>query len=271
MNLRLKHTLIVFLTLLFITACGDSSKKMIDKNSSEPAFKKILIKSNPAGAKVLLDNKIVCYSTPCEIVIPLTYNKFTSNTIAPSEQAELSSELNTLSFTFVKDGFEPQKVEYKPTVKWIGGDNSNQIFYYPDFLLHNFIPERDSKDPSIPYGETHNMVTRDNPGYTALEKTIIRWAFDSEPRGARIYWRVVSSIPHIVKNTNETYMTTTPLEETRAFNIQGLTYANSRDVQIEIKVTKAGYYDQIKRYNVRQAIDQQEISGFFELVPKSEN
>ena len=37
---------------------------------------------------------------------------------------------------------------------------------------------------------------------------------------------------------------------------------------IEIKVTKRGYEDQVKRYNVRQAIDQQEISGFFELVPK---
>lgn len=28
--------------------------------------------------------------------------------------------------------------------------------------------------------------------------------------------------------------------------------------------------DQVKRYNVRQALDQQEISGFFELVPKDE-
>ncbi|MDR1226700.1 MAG: hypothetical protein LBK47_07365 [Prevotellaceae bacterium] len=50
-----------------------------------------------------------------------------------------------------------------------------------------------------------------------------------------------------------------------------LTYQNSRDVTIEIKVSKAGYEDQVKRYNVRQAIDQQEISGFFELVRKSRN
>ncbi|MDE6322214.1 MAG: hypothetical protein K2L93_07950, partial [Muribaculaceae bacterium] len=72
-----------------------------------------------------------------------------------------------------------------------------------------------------------------------------------------------------VKNTNETYLTTTPIEETRGFNIPGLTYENSRDVTIEIKVTKRGYEEQVKRYNVRQAIDQQEISGFFELVPKN--
>ena len=72
----------------------------------------------------------------------------------------------------------------------------------------------------------------------------------------------------MVKNTNETYLMTTPYEETRAFNILGLTYENARDVQIEIKVVKTGYEAQVKRFNVRQAIDQQEISSFFMLVPK---
>ena len=99
---------------------------------------------------------------------------------------------------------------------------------------------------------------------------MIRWYFDSDPSGARIYWRVVSSIPAVVKNTNETYLMTTPFEETRSFNILGLTYENARDVQIEIKVSKKGYEDQVKRFNVRQAIDQQEISGFFEMVEKAE-
>lgn len=97
---------------------------------------------------------------------------------------------------------------------------------------------------------------------------IIRWFFDSDPRGARIFYRVISNVPQQVKNTNESYMTTTPLEETRALNIPGLTYNNATDVVIEIKLTKRGYEDQIKRYNVRQALDQQEISGFFEMVEK---
>ena len=126
------------------------------------------------------------------------------------------------------------------------------------------------KDPTIRQGEATNMVSRDNPGGTALERTIIRWNFESDPRGARIFWRVISSIPDQVKNTNETYLTTTPYEETRSFNILGLTYENSRDVTVEIKVSRKGYYDQVKRYNVRQAIDQQEISGFFELVKENE-
>ena len=36
----------------------------------------------------------------------------------------------------------------------------------------------------------------------------------------------------------------------------------------EVKVVKTGYEAQVKRFNVRQAIDQQEISSFFMLVPK---
>jgi len=118
--------------------------------------------------------------------------------------------------------------------------------------------------------QSQQVVNRQSAGSTDMEKTIIRWFFDSDPRGARVFYRVISSVPNEVKNTNETYMTTTPLEETRAFNILGLTYDNSRDVTIEIKVSKRGYEDQIKRFNVRQALDQQEISSFFELVPKTE-
>ena len=41
-----------------------------------------------------------------------------------------------------------------------------------------------------------------------------------------------------------------------------------RGLDDEIKVVKTGYEAQVKRFNVRQAIDQQEISSFFMLVPK---
>jgi len=109
-------------------------------------------------------------------------------------------------------------------------------------------------------------VTPESSGNTSLERTIIRWYFDSAPQGARIFWRVVSSVPDEVKNTNELWLGNTPFEETRAFNIMGLTEENARDVQIEVKVKRKGYLDQAKRFNVRQAIDQQEISSFFDLV-----
>lgn len=116
---------------------------------------------------------------------------------------------------------------------------------------------------------TGQVVNRNTPGNTDMEKAVIRWYIDSEPRGARISWRVISNVPAEVKNTNETYMTTTPLEETRSLNILGLTYENSNNVTIEVKIEKRGYETQVKRYNVRMALDQQEISSFFELVPKA--
>ncbi len=115
-------------------------------------------------------------------------------------------------------------------------------------------------------GNSGRAVSRENPGQTTQERTIIRWFIDSAPKGAQVYYRVISSIPEQVKNTNETYLMTTPYEETRPFNIIGLTYDNANDVQIEIKVSRNGYYDQVKRFNVRQALDQQEISSFFNLV-----
>lgn len=132
------------------------------------------------------------------------------------------------------------------------------------------VSKQQSSDLSMPKGEAQKAVSRDTPGQTALEQTIIRWAIDSDPQGARVFWRVISSVPAQVKNTNETYLMTTPYEETRSFNILGLTYENSRDVQIEVKIVKNGYHTQVKRFNVRQAIDQQEISAFFMLVKQDE-
>ena len=127
-----------------------------------------------------------------------------------------------------------------------------------DVLMAEFYPQNPGKE---------NEDNR-KESTSAESSNIIRWYFDSDPRGARIFYRVISSVPDEVKNTNESYMTTTPLEETKALNIQGLTYENAPNVVIEIKVTKRGYEEQVKRYNVRQALDQQEISGFFELVEK---
>ncbi|MCF0195749.1 MAG: hypothetical protein HUK03_00610 [Bacteroidaceae bacterium] len=116
---------------------------------------------------------------------------------------------------------------------------------------------------------TPDVVSRENAGETNMERAIVRWNIESDPAGARIFWRVISSVPDEVRNTNETYLSTTPYEETRSFNIIGLTYENARDVTIEIRLKRKGYNDQTKRFNVRQALDQREISTFFELVPQN--
>lgn len=201
------------------------------------------IKSDPEGARVYLNGQLVAETTPAIIEID-------------SKVAE-----KPMMFKFEKDGYQAKNV----TVAY----EKKQLKKYPVvFASLSRTQPSYTNDPSVTSAMSKQRVTRERPGQTDMERSIIRWYFDSDPRGARIYYRVISSVPNEVKNTNETYLTTTPLEETRSFNILGLTYDNSRDVTIEIKVSKKGYEDQVKRFNVRQALDQQEISGFFELVPK---
>lgn len=115
--------------------------------------------------------------------------------------------------------------------------------------------------------EKNKMVT--GKGDTALESTVIRWYITSTPQGADVTWRVVSSTPD-VKNTNGNYVGNTPYESTESFDIQGLTYNNSGNVQIEVSCDKSGYIPQKKRFNLRQVIDQKEISAKFNLVREDE-
>ncbi len=102
-------------------------------------------------------------------------------------------------------------------------------------------------------------------GDTALEHTVIRWNIVSRPQGADVSWRVISSTPD-VQNTNSNYVGNTPYESTESFDIKGLTYNNSGNVQIEVTCERSGYLPQKKRFNLRQAIDQKEISAMFNLV-----
>ena len=119
------------------------------------------------------------------------------------------------------------------------------------------------KKQSSPKLEANKQVAGD--GNTALESTVIRWYLDSSPKGADVSMRVVSSTPE-VKNTNQNYVGTTPYETTEVFDVKGLTYNNSGNVQIEVTCEKAGYITQKKRFNLRQAIDQKEISTKFNLI-----
>lgn len=286
-----KHLLSSRLLLLFTTFISVSvitSCSILKLPSSYPHATKTQtfeINSMPEGAKVIYEGKVLG-TTPCLVTLPLNINYDNSAYKAPNKRLEESARLSAMNFKFMKDGYESETVTITPTVR----PSRSVLFYesldlglpyvydYPEGVFctldktethqNNYDQSAYEKDPTIVKGEADNMVSRDNPGGTALERTIIRWYFDSEPRGARVFWRVVSSIPSVVKNTNELYLGTTPYEDTRSFNILGLTYENSRDVQIEIKLTRPGYMDQVKRFNVRQAIDQQEISSFFDMVEK---
>ena len=101
-------------------------------------------------------------------------------------------------------------------------------------------------------------------GNTALEHLIVHWEVDSRPHGAIVEWRVVSSTNE-VKNQNWKSLGTTPYEGTKAIDIQGLTYNNSGNVRVQIRVSKMGYEPQIRDYDMRSIIDEKEVSGIIPL------
>lgn len=106
-------------------------------------------------------------------------------------------------------------------------------------------------------------------GNTALEHLVVHFDVNSRPQGADVEWRIISRTPQ-VKNTNYKYLYTTPYESTETLGINGLTFNNSGLVQIEIKVSKNGYYPQTKKYDVRSLIDEKEVGGIYRLVKEDE-
>ena len=205
--------------------------------------------SDPDGAIVYLNGMIVAQTTPA--IIKIDKKQLEKNLMFRFEKRGYESK--TVIISLDKKDIKKGAIVHAKLEKSSTEDSSKSNVY--------------KKDPTIPQGQATSRVSRDRAGDTDMERSIIRWYFDSDPRGARIFYRVISNNPAEVKNTNETYLTNTPYEETKGFSIPGLTYENARNVTIEIKVSKKGYADQVKRFNVRQALDQQEISGFFEMVP----
>lgn len=122
------------------------------------------------------------------------------------------------------------------------------------FFLHR------AKDPKQ---EANKKVSGE--GNTALEHLTLHFNIDSRPRGADIYWRVISQTPE-VKNQPYKYLQTTDYESTETLNIKGLTYNNAGNVQIEIKVEKAGYYAKTTKYSVLSLIDDNDVSKMFTLT-----
>lgn len=244
--LNAKIAVLSFIAIMFVSF-----------NTSAKDYEATLV-SDPEGAVVYLNGMIVAQTTPAIMTI------------------DKKMQNKNLLFRFEKSGYEPKTV----IVSFDKNDLKKSPVIYAKMERDQMaVAEQQRKaenarvykqDPTIPARQAEARVSRDTPGKTAMEQTVLRWYFDSDPRGARVFYRVISNVPAEVKNTNEAYLTTTPYEETKSFSIPGLTYENSRNVTIEFKITKKGYEDQVKRFNVRQALDQQEISGFFELVPKEE-
>lgn len=115
----------------------------------------------------------------------------------------------------------------------------------------------------------HRSTEDKNSQKAKIEKAPIHWEIQSRPQGADIFWRVISSTDE-VKNQNTKYLETTPYETTEPFDIKGLTYENSVDVQIEIRCEKEGYATQKRRFSLNSILDEKELSVFFKLVKQEE-
>lgn len=131
----------------------------------------------------------------------------------------------------------------------------------PEFKEYNLNMAQFDAEAPRPATATNKQPADNSP----LENQIINWSIYSSPNGCDVYWRVLSSTDE-VKNTNRNYLGSTPYESTETFDIKGLTYENSGNVQIEVTCEKVGYLMQKKKFNLRQVIDQKDISTKFNLV-----
>ena len=235
----------LFFGFLFLALCSEMKGQVVSLQDCTPDA--VVIVSQPSKAKVYIDGEYVGET-------PLRINKkvSTGNNGLSAVSLEYGDfhfkDFNNFILVLEKDGYE---------------DYSKSIFR-GDYCASatEALKLSCTLTPKVVSGSIHQV---DNSNSEISADNIIRWSVQSSPSGARIFWRVISNTQE-VKNTNETYLTNTPYEETRPFNIKGLTCENSNEVTVEIKVTKKGYADQVKRFNVRQAMDQQEINTFFELV-----
>ena len=92
----------------------------------------------------------------------------------------------------------------------------------------------------------------------------VHWDIKSRPQGADIFWRVISRTPE-VESQNYKYLETANFEGVETIKIPGLTYANSKQVQIELKVMRKGYVTQTCKYNVSSLIEDKDVTVFFNL------
>lgn len=126
----------------------------------------VTLQSAPDAAKVYYNGELISTTTPATVTLNLTKKEVAKG----------------VELKFVKKGYPDGIVKVKPNLKTIGFFKVAE----PVTVCHEFVPGGAyTNDTSIPTGEAHTVVSRDNAGASALERTIIRWFFDSAPQGRR--------------------------------------------------------------------------------------
>ena len=204
-----------------------------------------LIESTPSGAKVYFEGSYLG-KTPLRLnqtAFPyeLVYK------IRRDRVSDISKPPYSYLLTIKMDGYEEQ------TVRLVGE-------------WKHISPYRDLDCVAGPKNNKFSVVLeqKDIP-VVAEEAPDIHWGIDSEPSGARVFWKVTSSIPNIVKSTDFIYLGATPIDISKPLSIKGLTSANAGQVKIEVKIQSKGYKTEIKAFSAELLTEQKEISWFFEL------
>ena len=103
-------------------------------------------------------------------------------------------------------------------------------------------------------------------GQSVSEEEVIHVSIRSEPSGAKVYTRIVSTVAE-VKSTNRFYLGSTPYQGTQSLGIPGLTLENASKVSLVFSVEKGGYHLKEERYNILSLLNTLEISTKFQLIP----
>ncbi len=205
-----------------------------------------LIESSPSGAKVYYEGSYLG-KTPLKIgdnVFPtgLMYQ------IRRDRVDDISKPPYVYVLSLKMDGYEEQTVRIVGEWKYISKYRDQNCTVAPKSWKYSVVMEK-----------------KDTP---ALEEEApdIHWGIDSDPSGARVFWKVTSSIPNIVKSTDFIYLGATPIDTTKPLNIKGLTSENASQVKIELKIQSKGYRTETKAFSAELLTDQNELSWFFELI-----
>lgn len=223
----------------------------------------ISINSEPSGAKVYQEGKYIG-TTPCTASSNMKAKQLVYD-IDADRVRDPSQPPYSIEFTITMDGYEPATVYFEGKYEYhqsgFRGQNKYYIVQPKSYKLFAVL----KKDQSVSSNDGQTTVPQTQQVVIQEKNTEVRWHFDSDPEGARIYWRVKSLDSDIVKNTDLLYLGITPFNELKPFNIKGLNSENAKNVIIEVEIIKKGYKKQTKSISAESLTEQQEISWFFEL------
>ena len=90
----------------------------------EKQYAKISLQSNPSGAKVYLNGKLICPSTPATVEIPYNGRILPGKKRNWDERKRRSEEASSIDLVFVKEGYiNKEETEYLP-IFYIAGSQT---------------------------------------------------------------------------------------------------------------------------------------------------